>query len=77
MNQQMQNMISRLKSIPNLKERAMQSLENASRNGNVMAKGLLQDINAGNMQSAQQTLNNYMASQGNNMQEVIDIFQKN
>lgn len=77
MNQQMQNMISRLKSIPNLKERAMQSLENASRNGNVMAKGLLQDINSGNMQSAQQTLNNYMASQGNNMQEVIDIFQKN
>lgn len=77
MNQQMQNMISRLKSIPNLKERAMQSLENASRNGNVMAKGLLQDINSGNMQSAQQTLNNYMTSQGNNMQEVIDIFQKN
>lgn len=77
MNQQMQNMISRLKSIPNLKERAMQSLENASRQGNVMAKGLLNDINSGNMQSAQQTLNNYMASQGNNMQEVMDIFQKN
>lgn len=76
MNQQMQNMISRLKSIPNLKERAMQSLENASRNGNVMAKGLLQDINAGNMQSAQQTLNNYMASQGNDMQEVISMFKK-
>lgn len=76
MNQKMQNMISRLKSIPNLKERAMQSLENASRNGNVMAKGLLQDINAGNMQSAQQTLNNYMASQGNDMQEVISMFKK-
>lgn len=76
MNQQMQNMISRLKSIPNLKERAMQSLENASRNGNVMAKGLLQDINAGNMQSAQQTLNNYMSSQGNDMQEVISMFKK-
>lgn len=76
MNQQMQNMISRLKSIPNLKERAMQSLENASRNGNVMAKGLLQDINAGNMQSAQQTLNNYMASQGNDMQEVISMFKE-
>ena len=76
MNQQMQNMISRLKSIPNLKERAMQSLENASRNGNVMAKGLLQDINSGNMQSAQQTLNNYMASQGNDMQEVISMFKK-
>lgn len=76
MNQQMQNMISRLKSIPNLKQQAIQSLENASSQGNVMAKSLLQDINSGNMQSAQQTLNNYMASQGNDMQEVISMFKK-
>ena len=72
----MQNMISRLKSIPNLKQQAIQSLENASSQGNVMAKSLLQDINSGNMQSAQQTLNNYMASQGNDMQEVISMFKK-
>lgn len=76
MNQQMQNMISRLKSIPNLKQQAIQSLENASSQGNVMAKSLLQDINSGNMQSAQQTLNNYMSSQGNDMQEVISMFKK-
>lgn len=74
MNQQMIQAINQIKSIKNPKNIAIQMLQNASRQGNVMAKGLLNDIEAGNMDSVQNTLTNYMKSQGINPQDLFNNF---
>lgn len=74
MNNQMIQMINQLKSVQNPKQAAMQCLQNASKQGNVMAQGLLKDIESGNMSSAQNTLTNYMQSKGADVKAIMNIF---
>ena len=52
--------INQLKSIRNPQQAAMQVLQNAARQGNQMANGILQNIQSGNMAGVEQTLNNFM-----------------
>ena len=64
MNQQMIQAINQIKSIRNPKQAAMQVLQNAARQGNQMASGILQNIQSGNMAGVEQTLNNFMSENG-------------
>ena len=74
MNQQMVQMINQIKSIRNPQQAAMQSLQNAAKQGNPMAKNILQNIQSGNMSGVEQTLNNYMNEQGININELRQMF---
>ena len=74
MNQQMVQMVNRIKSIRNPQQAAMQSLQNAAKQGNPMAKNILQNIQSGNMSGVEQTLNNYMNEQGINIEELKQMF---
>ena len=64
MNQQMIQAINQIKSIRNPQQAAMQVLQNAARQGNQMASGILQNIQSGNMAGVEQTLNNFMSENG-------------
>ena len=64
MNQQMIQAINRIKSIRNPQQAAMHVLQNAARQGNQMASGILQNIQSGNMAGVEQTLNNFMGENG-------------
>ena len=74
MNQQMVKMVNTIKSIRNPQQAAMQSLQNAAKQGNPMAKNILQNIQSGNMSGVEQTLNNYMNEQGININELRQMF---
>lgn len=74
MNQQMVQMVNQIKSIRNPQQAAMQSLQNAAKQGNPMAKNILQNIQSGNMSGVEQTLNNYMNEQGININELRQMF---
>lgn len=74
MNQQMVQMVNQIKSIRNPQQVAMQSLQNAAKQGNPMAKNILQNIQSGNMSGVEQTLNNYMNEQGINIEELKQMF---
>jgi predicted transcriptional regulator len=70
MNQQVMQAFNQLKSIRNPQQMAMQSLQNAARQGNPMAKNILDNIESGNMQNVEQVLGNYMKEQGLNIEEI-------
>lgn len=70
MNQQVMHAFNQLKSIRNPQQMAMQSLQNAARQGNPMAKNILDNIESGNMQNVEQVLGNYMKEQGLNIEEI-------
>ncbi len=70
MNQQVMQAFNQLKSIRNPQQMAMQSLQNAARQGNPMAKNILDNIESGNMQNVEQVLGNYMKEQGLNIDEI-------
>ena len=74
MNQQMIQAINQLKSIRNPQQAAMQVLQNAARQGNQMAKGILQNIQSGNMAGVEQTLNNFMEKNGLSMSDIKQMF---
>ena len=74
MNQQMIQAINQLKSIRNPQQAAMQVLQNAARQGNQMAKGILQNIQSGNMEGVEQTLNNFMGENGLSMSDIKQMF---
>lgn len=74
MNQQMIQAINQLKSIRNPQQAAMQVLQNAARQGNQMANGILQNIQSGNMAGAEQTLNNFMGENGLSMSDIKQMF---
>ena len=74
MNQQMIQAINQIKSIRNPKQAAMQVLQNAARQGNQMAKGILQNIQSGNMAGVEQTLNNFMSENGLSMSDIKQMF---
>ena len=74
MNQQMIQAINQLKSIRNPQQAAMQVLQNAARQGNQMAKGILQNIQSGNMAGVEQTLNNFMGENGLSMSDIKQMF---
>ena len=74
MNQQMIQAINQLKSIRNPQQAAMQVLQNAARQGNQMAKGILQNIQSGNMAGVDQTLNNFMGENGLSMSDIKQMF---
>ena len=74
MNQQMIQAINQLKSIRNPQQAAMQALQNAARQGNQMAKGILQNIQSGNMAGVEQTLNNFMGENGLSMSDIKQMF---
>lgn len=74
MNQQMIQAINQLKSIRNPQQAAMQALQNASRQGNQMASGILQNIQSGNMAGVEQTLNNFMGENGLSMSDIKQMF---
>ena len=74
MNQQMVQIVNQIKSIRNPQQAAMQSLQNAAKQGNPMAKNILQNIQSGNMSGVEQTLNNYMNEQGININELRQMF---
>lgn len=74
MNQQMIQAINQLKSIRNPQQAAMQALQNAARQGNQMANGILQNIQSGNMAGAEQTLNNFMGENGLSMSDIKQMF---
>ena len=74
MNQQMIQAINQLKSIRNPQQAAMQVLQNAARQGNQMASGILQNIQSGNMAGVEQTLNNFMGENGISMNDISQMF---
>ena len=74
MNQQMIQAINQIKSIRNPQQTAMQVLQNAARQGNQMAKGILQNIQSGNMAGVEQTLNNFMGENGLSMSDIKQMF---
>ena len=74
MNQHMIQAINQLKSIRNPKQAAMQVLQNAARQGNQMASGILQNIQSGNMAGVEQTLNNFMGENGLSMSDIKQMF---
>ena len=74
MNQQMIQAINQIKSIRNPQQAAMQVLQNAARQGNQMAKGILQNIQSGNMAGVEQTLNNFMGENGISMNDISQMF---
>lgn len=74
MNQQMIQAINQIKSIRNPQQATMQVLQNAARQGNQMAKGILQNIQSGNMAGVEQTLNNFMGENGLSMSDIKQMF---
>ena len=74
MNQQMIQAINQIKSIRNTQQAAMQVLQNEARQGNQMAKGILQNIQSGNMAGVEQTLNNFMGENGLSMSDIKQMF---
>lgn len=74
MNQQMIQAINQIKSIRNPQQAAMQVLQNAARQGNQMARGILQNIQSGNMAGVEQTLNNFMGENGLSMSDIKQMF---
>ena len=74
MNQQMIQAINQIKSIRNPQQAAMQVLQNAARQGNQMAKGILQNIQSGNMAGVEKTLNNFMGENGIRMSDIKQMF---
>ena len=66
--------INQIKSIRNPQQAAMQALQNAARQGNQMAKGILQNIQSGNMAGVEQTLNNFMSENGLSMSDIKQMF---
>ena len=66
--------INQIKSIRNPQQAAMQVLQNAARQGNQMAKGILQNIQSGNMAGVEQTLNNFMGENGLSMSDIKQMF---
>ena len=74
MNQQMIQAINQLKSIRNPQQAAMHALQNAAKQGNKMASGILQNIQSGNMAGVEQTLNNFMCENGISMNDINQMF---
>lgn len=74
MNQGIIQAINKLKTIRNPQQAAMQALQNAARQGNQMASGILQNIQSGNMAGVEQTLNNFMGENGISMNEINQMF---
>ena len=74
MNQQIIQAINQLKSIRNPQQAAMHALQNAARQGNQMASGILQNIQSGNMAGVEQTLNNFMGENGISMNDISKMF---
>ena len=74
MNQQMIQAINQIKSIRNPQQAAMQVLQNAARQGNQMANGILQNIQSGNMAGVEQTLNNFMGENGLSISDIKQMF---
>ena len=74
MNQGIIQAINKLKTIRNPQQAAMQALQNAARQGNQMASGILQNIQSGNMAGVEQTLNNFMDENGISMNDISQMF---
>lgn len=74
MNQGIIQAINKLKTIRNPQQAAMQALQNAARQGNQMANGILQNIQSGNMAGVEQTLNNFMGENGISMNDINQMF---
>ena len=74
MNQKMIQAINQLKSIRNPQQAAMHALQNAAKQGNKMASGILQNIQSGNMAGVEQTLNNFMGENGISMNDINQMF---
>lgn len=70
MNPQLIQTINQLKSIQNPQQMAMNYLQQSAKQGNPMAKNLLNQINSGNTQGAEQILNNFMNTQGINLNDI-------
>lgn len=70
MNQGIMQAINKLKAIKNPEQAAMQALQNAASQGNQMARGILQNIQSGNMAGVEQTLNNFMGENGISMNDI-------
>ena len=74
MNQGIIQAINKLKTIRNPQQAAMQALQNAARQGNQMANGILQNIQSGNLAGVEQTLNNFMGENGLSMSDIKQMF---
>lgn len=70
MNQGIMQAINKLKAIRNPEQAAMQALQNAASQGNQMARGILQNIQSGNMAGVEQTLNNFMGENGISINDI-------
>lgn len=74
MNQGIMQAINKLKAIRNPQQAAMQVLQNAARQGNQMANGILQNIQSGNLEGVEKTLNNFMGENGISMNDINQMF---
>ena len=66
--------INKLKTIRNPQQAAMHALQNAARQGNQMANGILQNIQSGNMAGVEQTLNNFIFENVIIMNDISQMF---
>lgn len=70
MNRQFMQAVQQLKSIGNPQQMAISSLQKASQQGNPMAKSMLEKINTGDMNGAEQMLENMMNEYGFGINDV-------
>lgn len=73
MNNQFMQTVQQLKSIKNPQQMAMNALQQASINGNPMAKNMLKRINSGDLKSAEQMLGSMMNEYGFNINDVKSL----
>lgn len=73
MNNQIMQALQQLKSISNPQQMAINSLRKASQQGNPMAKSMLEKINVGDMNGAEQMLGNMMNEYGFGINDVRNL----
>lgn len=73
MNNQIMQALQQLKSISNPQQMAINSLQKASQQGNPMAKSMLEKINAGDMNGAEEMLGNMMNEYGFGINDVRNL----
>lgn len=70
MNNQFMQAVQQIKSMGNPQQMAMNALNQSARQGNPMAKNILERINSGDTSGAEQMLSNIMNEQGMSIDDV-------
>lgn len=70
MNNQFMQAVQQLKSMGNPQQMAMNALSQSAKQGNPIAKNILEKINSGDKNGAEEMLNNIIKEQGMNIEDI-------